>query len=45
MRTSSQKNIGENLGHTEAGFHPEGVTTYINAQRPLFINLKTGKDD
>ena len=45
MRTSSQKNTGENLGHTEAGFHPEGVTTYINAQRPLFINLKTGKDD
>ena len=45
MRTCSQKNTGENLGRTEAGFQPEGVATYINAQRPLFINLKTGKDD
>jgi hypothetical protein len=45
MRTSSQKNTAENLGSTEAGLHPESVATYIITQRPLFINLKTGKDD
>jgi hypothetical protein len=29
MRTCSQKNTGENLGRTEAGFHPECEATYI----------------
>jgi hypothetical protein len=35
MRTCSRKNTGENLGRTEAGFHPECEATYMDTQSPL----------
>ena len=43
MRTCSQRNIEENLGRTEAGFHSECQPTDIDAQSTLAFNLENGK--